>query len=182
MECQSKKSRLRATGVGAVTCARHELFRPNGMGDLQKGERYINMDSILLMSLIGSRIRRLYISYDIACQWNLNFFERMKELPEDWQFPAERIVQFKVPKFHLQAHVEKCFAPYAFEYTEGVGEVDGEASERTWSEHNEAASSLSMMSAGARFDTTDDKCNAWNWKKTITPDDTLSQEVDPRKF
>ncbi|ESK82675.1 hypothetical protein Moror_11175 [Moniliophthora roreri MCA 2997] len=35
---------LRATGVGAVTCARHELFRLNGIGDLQKGERYINMD------------------------------------------------------------------------------------------------------------------------------------------
>lgn len=30
---------LRATGIGAVSCARHEVFRPNGMGDLQRGER-----------------------------------------------------------------------------------------------------------------------------------------------
>lgn len=38
----SKKSEgLRATGIGAVICARHALYRPNGMGDLQKGERYV---------------------------------------------------------------------------------------------------------------------------------------------
>lgn len=30
-----------ATGVGAVVCARHGLVRPNGMGDLQKGERLV---------------------------------------------------------------------------------------------------------------------------------------------
>ncbi|KAK7021775.1 hypothetical protein VNI00_017286 [Paramarasmius palmivorus] len=36
----NKKSKgLRATGIGAVICSRHELFRPNGIGDLQKGER-----------------------------------------------------------------------------------------------------------------------------------------------
>ena len=31
---------LQATGIGAVSCARHEMYRPNGMGDLQVGERY----------------------------------------------------------------------------------------------------------------------------------------------
>lgn len=37
----SKKSEgLRATGIGAVICARHAQYRPNGMGDLQKGERF----------------------------------------------------------------------------------------------------------------------------------------------
>jgi len=29
-----------ATGVGGVVCARHCLVRKNGMGNLQKGERY----------------------------------------------------------------------------------------------------------------------------------------------
>lgn len=38
----TKKSKgLRATGMAAVSCARHQLFRPLGLGDLQKGERYI---------------------------------------------------------------------------------------------------------------------------------------------
>jgi hypothetical protein len=36
----TKKSKgLRATGMSAVSCARHQLFRPLGVGDLQKGER-----------------------------------------------------------------------------------------------------------------------------------------------
>ena len=30
----------KATGVGGVICARHSLVRKNGLGDLQKGERY----------------------------------------------------------------------------------------------------------------------------------------------
>lgn len=30
---------LRSTGVVGVICARHQLWRPNGLGDLQKGER-----------------------------------------------------------------------------------------------------------------------------------------------
>ncbi|KAK7054540.1 hypothetical protein VNI00_003738 [Paramarasmius palmivorus] len=64
----SKKSKgLRATGIGAVICARHELFRPNGIGDLQKGERYCNMDAIFLMSVIRLASLILFISYDIAC-------------------------------------------------------------------------------------------------------------------
>lgn len=38
----TKKSKgLRATGMAAVSCARHQMFRPLGMGDLQKGERYV---------------------------------------------------------------------------------------------------------------------------------------------
>ncbi|KAF7367658.1 CxC2 domain-containing protein [Mycena sanguinolenta] len=39
---------LRTTGVGGVTCARHNMWRPNGIGDLQLGERYCNMDFIYL--------------------------------------------------------------------------------------------------------------------------------------
>jgi Kyakuja-Dileera-Zisupton transposase len=30
-----------ATGVGGVICARHSLVRKNGLGDLQKGERFV---------------------------------------------------------------------------------------------------------------------------------------------
>jgi hypothetical protein len=29
------------TGVGMGVCARHEFIQPNGVGDLQKGERYV---------------------------------------------------------------------------------------------------------------------------------------------
>jgi hypothetical protein len=32
---------LRTTGVGGVTCARHNMWLPNGIGDLQLGERCV---------------------------------------------------------------------------------------------------------------------------------------------
>ena len=32
---------LRSTGVGMCVCARHEIVRAGGVGDLQKGERYV---------------------------------------------------------------------------------------------------------------------------------------------
>lgn len=32
---------LAATGVGTIDCARHNMKLPNGVGDLQKGERYV---------------------------------------------------------------------------------------------------------------------------------------------
>lgn len=33
---------LRSTGVVGVTCSRHNMWLPNGMGDLQVGERYVS--------------------------------------------------------------------------------------------------------------------------------------------
>lgn len=39
---------LRSSGVGACVCARHELVRPLGIGDLQKGERYVALRHLLI--------------------------------------------------------------------------------------------------------------------------------------
>ncbi|KAF7973147.1 hypothetical protein HWV62_15919 [Athelia sp. TMB] len=44
----------RTSGIGGVCCARQQCWRPNGVGDLQKGERYCNMDYIFWSSLIAS--------------------------------------------------------------------------------------------------------------------------------
>ncbi|KAF7327632.1 CxC2 domain-containing protein [Mycena kentingensis (nom. inval.)] len=60
---------LRVSGVGGCVCARHGLVRPLGIGDLQKGERYANMDWILLSAMNGTEVKRVVLSYDIACQW-----------------------------------------------------------------------------------------------------------------
>ncbi|KAJ7796129.1 hypothetical protein B0H14DRAFT_3495125 [Mycena olivaceomarginata] len=43
------------TGVGMGVCARHEFVQPNGVGDLQKGERFANMDYIF-GSILPTRI------------------------------------------------------------------------------------------------------------------------------
>ena len=78
-----------ASGVAAVLCARHMFVRPRGVCDLQKGERYTdsdhgtgilmtaryaNIDYLFLTQLLGILTMWLIITYDIACQWSLNFF------------------------------------------------------------------------------------------------------------
>ncbi|KAJ7797038.1 hypothetical protein B0H14DRAFT_3494232 [Mycena olivaceomarginata] len=40
-----------SSGIGTVDCARHNMKRPDGIGDLQRG--YLNMDYMFFMSLTG---------------------------------------------------------------------------------------------------------------------------------
>ncbi|KAJ7500477.1 hypothetical protein B0H11DRAFT_1678380, partial [Mycena galericulata] len=168
---------LRASGIGSVSCSRHELFRPLGTGDLQKGERYSNMDYIFFSSLIGITLLTVVASYDIACQWGRNFWQRAKTMPTNLQLPAWLEILFKVPKFHLPPHVKKCHGPYSFNYTKGVGRTDGEGVERNWSWLNWAARSISVMGPGAREDTIDDLCGFSNWKKTVDFGNSLLRKM-----
>ncbi|KAJ7821558.1 hypothetical protein B0H14DRAFT_3471465 [Mycena olivaceomarginata] len=157
---------LRASGVGSVSCSRHEMFRPLGMGDLQRGEQYANMDYIWFSSLMGIILLTVIASYDIACQWGINFWSRAQQMPEHLKLPDWVQVIFKVPKFHLPPHVKKCHSPFSFNFTKGVGQTDGEGVERNWSWLNSAARSVSVMGPGSREDTIDDLCGFSNWKKT----------------
>ncbi|KAJ7169308.1 hypothetical protein C8R43DRAFT_876185 [Mycena crocata] len=158
---------LRSSGIGSVSCSRHELFRANGTGDLQKGERYANMDYLFFSSVIGITLLSIVASYDIACQWFRNFGTRMAALPKKLRLPENVKMQFKVPKFHLPPHVKKCHAPFSFNFTKGVGRTDGEGVERNWSWLNMIARSISVMGPGSREDTIDDFCGFANWRKTV---------------
>ncbi|KAH7905933.1 hypothetical protein BJ138DRAFT_1017003 [Hygrophoropsis aurantiaca] len=159
---------LAATGVGAVDCARHNFKLPNGVGDLQKGERYCNMDYLVFSALSGFTGKSLFISYDIACQWHKHLWERMLVLPPRLHFDrTEKKINFLVPKFHLPAHVEACQTAYSFNLINGGGRTDGEAIERGWSNINPVASSTKAMGPGNRRDTLDDHFNDWNWKKIV---------------
>ncbi|KAJ7263265.1 hypothetical protein B0H12DRAFT_1231081 [Mycena haematopus] len=79
---------LRTMGIGSVSCSRHELFRANGTGDLQKGERYCNMDYLWFSSVMAITLLSIIASYDIACQWFRKFWERMENLPKEMHLPA----------------------------------------------------------------------------------------------
>ncbi|ESK84380.1 hypothetical protein Moror_10169 [Moniliophthora roreri MCA 2997] len=127
-KANNKKSKgLRATGIG---------------------ERYCNMDTILLFSIMTCFLLLLYISYNIACQWYKNFRTHMAAMPEYLQIPSSTMLHFKVPKFHLPAHIPSCFAPFSFNFTKGVGKTDREAIERNWLNLNSIAQCVSMMTAG----------------------------------
>ncbi|KAF4580325.1 hypothetical protein EYR38_003220, partial [Pleurotus pulmonarius] len=168
---------LRATGVGSVSCARSDMFRPNGLGDLQKGERYANMDYIFLSSIAAGSLLLITITYDIACQWFRNFFSRMQQLPAHLRLSTDINLRFRIPKFHLEAHKETCHAPFSLNYTKWVGRTDGEGVERMWSWLNKVAHSASMMGPGGRQDTLDDFCNFWNWRKTVNLKNALLEKM-----
>ncbi|KAJ7717597.1 hypothetical protein B0H16DRAFT_1740547 [Mycena metata] len=150
---------LRCSGVGGVVCARHELVRPQGLGDLQKGERYANMDYILLSAVLGITLLYLAISYDIASNGD------------------EVIILFGLPVWHALAHEKKCQARNSLSYVPGVGRTDGEGIERTWSDFNPIAWATKEMGRGARHNAIEDKIDHHNWEKNINQGTTLSRKL-----
>ncbi|KAJ7099018.1 hypothetical protein C8R44DRAFT_593419, partial [Mycena epipterygia] len=166
-----------SSGIGTVDCARHNMKRPNGVGDLQKGERYINMDYMLWMSLAGyDDLVQLMVSYDIVCQWHINIcqwhiniWRRLAKYEPELQTRAsgERVFVWLIPKFHLPAHIEACNILYSFNLTPYVGQTDGEAPERGWANANPLAASTMQMGPGSRRDVLDDHFNDWNHKKVV---------------
>ncbi|KAJ7835681.1 hypothetical protein B0H14DRAFT_2363241, partial [Mycena olivaceomarginata] len=168
-----------SSGIGAVDCARHNMKRPSAVGDLQLGERYLNMDYMFLYSLAGSELLRYFVSYDIACQWWLNLWRRMLQYQDDTLMLDGRgkLFTFLVPKFHLPAHIKACNLKYAFNLTPYVGQTDGEAPERGWADANPLARSTKEMGPGFRRDTRDDHFNDWNHKKIIALGHTIRRKV-----
>ncbi|KAJ7806522.1 hypothetical protein B0H14DRAFT_2222684, partial [Mycena olivaceomarginata] len=160
---------LRTTGVGGVTCARHNMWLPNGIGDLQLGERrYCNMDFILFSALLHTIVFYLIISYDIACQYGKNFWSQMQQLPVVMHLLVEQTrVWFKVPNFHLPPHVPACHSPYSFHYMWGAGRTHRETVEQNWEFTNGAAASTKMMGLGTRAATLEDLFAFHNWRRLV---------------
>ncbi|KAJ7070273.1 hypothetical protein B0H15DRAFT_918090 [Mycena belliarum] len=157
-----------SSGIATVDCARHNMKRPNAVGDLQLGERYINMDYIFFMGLAGSELSELYVSYDIACQWHKNIWERMRTFDKGVRFrQGQKYCVFLIPKFHLPAHIEACNILFSFHLTRYVGMTDGEAPERGWAHLGPLAASTAEMGPGSRRDAINDFFNDWNHKKII---------------
>ncbi|KAJ7936119.1 hypothetical protein B0H13DRAFT_2226828 [Mycena leptocephala] len=157
------------TGVGMGVCTRHEFVQPNGVGDLQKGERFANMDYIFA-SILRHKDPRLpkIISYDIVCQWWRYLLERLKKL-----LPLVRIAiilkhfRFVIPKMHIHAHTLACQVLFSLNLVPGSGQTDGEGIEHPWASIGAIATSTRVSGPSARHDSLDDHWNFWNWLKTI---------------
>ncbi|KAJ7074440.1 hypothetical protein C8F01DRAFT_1242680 [Mycena amicta] len=190
---------LHVSGVGGCVCARHGVVRPMGLGDLQKGERYANMDWILMSAVDGIGVKRLVLSYDIACQWKQRLAlraaalvsreaERVEELAEEegWEDdegPAIRTdlakyrLQFALPVWHAAAHEAGCQAANSLSHAVGVGRTDGEGIERTWAILNPIAYSTKEMGEEHRHDTIDDKVDHINFEKNVKEGDSLARKL-----
>ncbi|KAL1742737.1 hypothetical protein HDZ31DRAFT_83918 [Schizophyllum fasciatum] len=142
---------LRATGVAAVTCSRHNVFRPNGFADLQKGERFSNMTYVLASALLNSGVREVLHTYDVSCIFKVNLWRRNAALPPELRITINpNNYTSRVPKFHLPAHKVGCHANEALNFTEGVGDTHGETIEQNWSGLNKAAAQTKPMGPGTR--------------------------------
>ncbi|KAF8182181.1 hypothetical protein K438DRAFT_1975719 [Mycena galopus ATCC 62051] len=159
---------LRTTGVGGVTCARHNMWRPNGIGDLQLGERRCNVDFILFSAILNIIILYIILSYDIACQYLKNFWMQMETLLSDMQLLIDcENVWFKIPNFHLPAHKPWDHSPFSFYFMWGAGTTHGETVEQNWEFTNRAAASTKMMGIGTRHATLEDLFGFHNWRRTV---------------
>ncbi|KAG1893780.1 uncharacterized protein F5891DRAFT_1131166 [Suillus fuscotomentosus] len=169
---------LTATGLGTVNCARHNMKWPNAVGDLQKGERYVNMDYLFFSTLRHTVIDTLNVSYDIACQWHKKLWHRMSTFPVSMHLlPTFKTISFFIPKFHLPAHIKECQTSFSFNFKSGVGRTDGEAPECGWANINPIASSTKEMGPGAWRDTLDDYFGDSNWKKVVKLGHTMLHKM-----
>ncbi|KAJ7337661.1 hypothetical protein DFH08DRAFT_964625 [Mycena albidolilacea] len=169
-----------ATGVGMGVCVWHEFILPNGVGDLQKGERYANMDWITAMILrhIHARLRKI-ISYDIVCRWWKSLRERLQALPSAiLLLLVLAFVQFAIPKMHIKGHLRDCQMTYSLNLISGSAETDGEAIERPWAHIGRMGTSTREMGPGSREDTLNGHWGLWNWQKLIGLGERLRMKLD----
>ncbi|KAJ7481074.1 hypothetical protein B0H11DRAFT_1724414, partial [Mycena galericulata] len=157
-----------STGVGLGVCARHEFVQKTGAADLQKGERYANMDYIFA-SLLRHHDARLvkFISYDICCQWSKHLIERLKKLPNNIRLTVVMTLVYLIPKLHIYGHKLLCQLLFSLNYTPGSARTDGEGIERPWANIGPVATSTREMGPGSRHDTLDDHWGHWNWQKLV---------------
>ncbi|KAF7305217.1 CxC2 domain-containing protein [Mycena kentingensis (nom. inval.)] len=173
-----------ATGVGAGVCARHEFVLPNGVGDLQRGERYANMDYILasLLRHIPATLRKIF-SYDIACQWFKELKSRLLALPPLVRLRlALDLCQFAVPKMHIHAHILICRLLFSLGLIPGSGATDGEGIERLWAAIAGVAGSTKLSGHGARADQLDDHLSFSNWCKLVGLAKLLRRRLENAKI
>jgi hypothetical protein len=166
-------------------CARHEFVQPNGVGDLQRGERYVwfrsagifdidwaryaNMDYIFacILRLKDHRLLKL-ISYDIVCQWWKNLKERLKKLPGIARLVVTmNLMRFVIPKMHIHSHTQACQLLFSLNLIPGSAQMDGEGIERPWAHIGGVASSTREMGPGSREDVLNCHWGFWNWQKLV---------------
>lgn len=127
------------------------------------------MDFLLVSVLMTFTLLCVVVSYDIACQYAINFWERVSKFPEPMrlQHLAPSNVWWKVPNFHLPAHKRRCHSPYSFHWMWGAGTTHGEGVEQNWSFSNGAAASTRLMGPGARVATLEDVFGFHNYDRLL---------------
>ncbi|KAJ7064182.1 hypothetical protein C8F01DRAFT_1250435 [Mycena amicta] len=154
-------------------------LRVSGVGG--RGERYVNMDYVLMHALRRDSVKRLVLSYDIACQWKQHLRERVVKILDHSGIPPnldDFDIQYALPVWHAAAHEESCQATNSLSYAVGVGRTDGEGIERTWAVLNPIGFATKEMGQGNRHDTIDDKVDHINFEKNVGLEKQVAEFVE----
>ena len=113
--------------------------------------------------------RRILGTYDIACQFEIHFLERLiknfGDLCPGLSTAVQKYLIWRIPKMHEKDH-KSCFEPrYSLNYTKGAGRSHHEGIEQSWAESKQSGGSTRQMNHGHRHDTLNDFHNFWNWRK-----------------
>ncbi|KAF8177103.1 hypothetical protein K438DRAFT_1939164 [Mycena galopus ATCC 62051] len=168
------------TSMRMGVCARHKFIQLTGAGDLQRSERFANMDDIF-----GSILRyhdpllNKTVLYDVVHIWWLYLMERLRELPPlVGSFLILPLIAFVILKMHIKGHKTACGIEYLLNLTPGSGQTNGEGIKRPWAKIGGIASSTRIMGPGAWHDTIDNHWGHWNWQKLISLAETLQRRLD----
>ncbi|KAK0211417.1 hypothetical protein IW262DRAFT_1450620 [Armillaria fumosa] len=133
----------RYTGVVAISCERSEMVLLTCVRNMDKGERYANIDPLAVAAICQFLdLLWVIISYDIACQ-----------------------ITPLILKFHEPGHKVEEHEQFSFNLAEGVGLSDGECPEWIWVGHNALGNSTKTAGPGTWQDLIDDHLGFWNWVK-----------------
>ncbi|KAJ7058604.1 hypothetical protein C8F01DRAFT_990484 [Mycena amicta] len=170
---------LQVSGVGGCVCVRPGCRQPSHLSQTDHLHRYANMDYILLHALTDARVKRLLISYNIACQWEVHLRERVLNFAEDAGVIdlANFEIQFALPVWHAAAHEVLCQAEMSLSHVAGVGCTDGEGIERTWAVLNPISFATKEMGEGNRLNTIEDKVDHIGFEKNVGQGDTLGRKL-----
>jgi hypothetical protein len=127
----------------------------------------MNMDYAICQALNQmSGMDEALICYDVACQWILNFIDRVRRCPS-LSLPEQLKIIAAVGKFHLGAHIDECFPKFSLNFIKGIGQLDGEIIETLWWPIDKVAGMTKAMSSAHRREILDDMMYDSNWKKWI---------------
>ncbi|KIK74642.1 hypothetical protein PAXRUDRAFT_19663 [Paxillus rubicundulus Ve08.2h10] len=155
-QVHATQKHLAATGIGAITCARHGCFVPDTVVDFQKGEQQVNMDYALCQALGKLEgMPRAAVIYDIACHIQ---------------------IVWGIGLFHIHGHQDVCLSRYSPDLIPGIGKVDGEVLETLWSQLNEICGSTRSMTAAHRREVLNDHMLDSNRKKMLNIVQSLSRK------
>lgn len=129
---------------------------------------YCNTDYVFASGLKPITLKKVFFSYDVACQWEKKMPERFALLPEGLRIPPDVRIDAGVPKLHCRAHKFECQLIYSLNLIVGMGRTDGEGVERIWAFLNGCAASTKEMGPGHRHDTLDDHFHYMNWCKYVS--------------